>query len=48
MVNWFDPGSTRVRLILLGVALASLLMSAAIPLAFTRRAALFAGAYVVM
>jgi low temperature requirement protein LtrA len=48
MVNWFDPRSTRVRLILLGVALASLLMSAAIPLAFTRRAALFAGAYVVM
>ena len=48
MVNWFDPRSTRVRLVLLGVALASLLMSAAIPFAFTRRAALFAGAYVVM
>jgi low temperature requirement protein LtrA len=48
MVNWFDPRSTYVRLVLLGVALASLLMSAAIPFAFTRRAALFAGAYVVM
>jgi low temperature requirement protein LtrA len=34
MVNWFDPSSTRVRLVLLGVALASLLMSAAIPFAF--------------
>ena len=48
MVNWFDPRSTRVRVVLLGVALASLLMSAAIPTAFTHHAALFAGAYVVL
>jgi low temperature requirement protein LtrA len=48
MVNWFDPGSTRVRLILACVTLASLLMSAAIPTAFAGGAGLFAGAYVVM
>src|SRR5580704_17824992 len=43
MVNWFDPRSTRVRVVLSGVALASLLMSAAIPTAFTSHAVLFAG-----
>jgi low temperature requirement protein LtrA len=48
MVNWFDPGSVAVRIVLLGVALASLLMSAAIPTAFTDHAALFAGAYVAL
>ena len=48
MVNWFDPGSTKVRLILACVTLASLLMSAAIPTAFAGGAGLFAGAYVVM
>jgi low temperature requirement protein LtrA len=48
MVNWFDPGSTKVRLILACVTLSSLLMSAAIPTAFGSEAWLFAGAYVVM
>jgi low temperature requirement protein LtrA len=48
MVNWFDPGSTKVRLILACVTLTSLLMSAAIPTAFGSEAWLFAGAYVVM
>jgi low temperature requirement protein LtrA len=48
MVNWFDPRSAVVRVVLLGVALASLLMSAAIPTAFTSHAALFAGAYVAL
>ena len=48
MVNWFDPGSTKVRLILAGVTLASLLMSAAIPTAFAGEAWLFAGAYVAL
>jgi low temperature requirement protein LtrA len=48
MVNWFDPRSVAVRVVLLGVALASLLMSAAIPTAFTSHAAVFAGAYVVL
>jgi low temperature requirement protein LtrA len=48
MVNWFDPGSTKVRLILACVTLTSLLMSAAIPTAFGSEAWLFAGAYVFM
>lgn len=48
MVNWFDPGSTKVRLILAGVTLASLLMSAAIPTAFGSEGWLFAGAYVAI
>ena len=48
MVNWFDPRSTLVRVLLMGVALASLLMSAAIPTAFTTHALLFAGAYVLL
>jgi low temperature requirement protein LtrA len=48
MVNWFDPGSTKVRLILACVTLVSLLMSAAIPTAFGAEAWLFAGAYVAM
>ena len=46
MVNWFDPRSVLVRVVLLGVALASLLMSAAIPTALTGDAVLFASAYV--
>ncbi len=48
MVNWFDPGSVPVRLILIAVGLASLLMSAAIPTAFRSSAPLFAGAYVAL
>lgn len=48
MVNWFDPRSVVVRVVLSGVALASLLMSAAIPTAFSNHAALFAGAYVAL
>ncbi len=48
MVNWFDPGSPRVRLVLIGVMLASLLMSAAVPDAFGAHGLLFAGAYVVL
>jgi low temperature requirement protein LtrA len=48
MVNWFDPRSVVVRGVLMGVALASLLMSAAIPTAFTGHALLFAGAYVAL
>lgn len=48
MVNWFDPGSATVRAVLSGTALASLLMSAAIPNAFTDHAILFAGAYVLL
>jgi low temperature requirement protein LtrA len=48
MVNWFDPASHRVRIVLIGVMLASLLMSAAVPEAFGAQAVLFAGAYVVL
>jgi low temperature requirement protein LtrA len=48
MVNWFDPGSHRVRVVLIGVMLASLLMSAAVPDAFGAHGVLFAGAYVVL
>jgi low temperature requirement protein LtrA len=48
MVNWFDPGSTAVRLVLILVMLASLLMAAAAPEAFGSHAMLFAGAYVTL
>ena len=48
MVNWFDPASGAVRLVLVGATLASLLMSAALPDAFAGRALLFAGAYVAL
>jgi low temperature requirement protein LtrA len=46
MVNWFDPASGRVRLVVVGGSLASLLMTTAIPDAFGSQALLFAGAYV--
>jgi low temperature requirement protein LtrA len=48
MVNWFDPRSGAVRLVLVAVSLASLLMSAAIPDAFGGTGLLFAGAYVAL
>ena len=48
MVNWFDPASAKVRLVLVACTLMSLLMSAAIPTAFGENALLFAGAYVAM
>src|SRR5271155_2672250 len=46
MVNWFDPASAAVKAILVAVMLASLLMAASLPTAFTSHAWLFAGAYV--
>ena len=46
--NWFDPDQRAVRLVLVGVMLASLLMSATLPEAFGERGLLFAGAYVAM
>jgi low temperature requirement protein LtrA len=46
MVNWLDPESTPVRLVIVAVGLASLLMAAALPDAFTSHGVLFAGAYV--
>jgi len=48
MVNWFDPASPAVRAVLVGVMLASLLMSAALPDALGARGWLFAGAYVAL
>ncbi|MEA2481218.1 MAG: hypothetical protein QOJ07_3140 [Thermoleophilaceae bacterium] len=48
MVNWFDPESNPVRLVLVAVMLASLLVAAAVPEAFGRNGALFAGAYVAL
>jgi low temperature requirement protein LtrA len=46
--NWFDPDRRVVRLVLLGVMLASLLMSATLPEAFGDRGLQFAAAYVTM
>jgi len=48
MVNWFDPASGTVRLVLIGATLASLLMSAAIPTAIGANSLLFAGSYVAL
>jgi low temperature requirement protein LtrA len=48
LANWLDPASTRVRLVLLGAALASLLLAAAIPRALENHGLLFAAAYVVL
>jgi low temperature requirement protein LtrA len=48
VTNWFDPDRPAVRLMLVGVMLASLLMSASLPGAFGGRGLLFAGAYVAI
>jgi low temperature requirement protein LtrA len=48
MTNWFDPDSPAVRLVLVGVMLASLLMAIGVPGAFGGRALLFAGSYVAL
>jgi low temperature requirement protein LtrA len=48
MVNWLDPGSTPVRMVIILVGLASLLMAAALPDAFTSHGFLFAAAYVAL
>ncbi|MDG9672446.1 low temperature requirement protein A [Micromonospora sp. DH14] len=44
--DWYDPGSTAVRGLLIAAALASLLTGVAIPQALDGRGLLFAGAYV--
>jgi low temperature requirement protein LtrA len=46
MANWFDPDVVPVRLVLVAVMLGSLLMSAAVPTAFTEHGLLFACSYV--
>ena len=48
MANWFDPTSAAVRAVLTGVMLASLLVAAALPLAFDGNALLFAASYVAL
>jgi low temperature requirement protein LtrA len=48
VTNELDPESIVVRLVLIGLMLASLLMAIAIPHAFGDRALLFAGAYVAI
>ena len=48
MTNWFDPTSPLVRTVLTGVMLASLLVAAALPLAFGEDALLFAASYVAL
>src|SRR5918997_1575772 len=48
VANWFDPDRLPVRLMLVGVMLASLVMSVAIPDAFGERGLMFALAYVAI
>ena len=48
VTNELDPESIVVRLLLIGIMLASLVMAIAIPEAFGDRALLFAGAYVAI
>jgi low temperature requirement protein LtrA len=48
VTNWFDPGGRPVRLMLLTAMLASLVMSAAVPGAYGKRALAFAIAYAAM
>jgi low temperature requirement protein LtrA len=48
MVNWFDPASGAVRLVLVLCGLTSLLMAAALPRAFGDHALLFAATYVAL
>ena len=45
LANWLEPGSTRVRLLLMGGALSSLLAAVAIPQAFASHGLLFAATY---
>jgi low temperature requirement protein LtrA len=48
VTNELDPDSFVVRLVLIGVMLASMVMAVAIPAAFGERALLFVGAYVTI
>src|ERR671933_1801592 len=48
VTNELDPDAIAVRLLLIGLMLASLVMAVAIPRAFSSRGLLFAGAYVVI
>lgn len=48
VTNWLDPERIAVRLLLLGLAAASLIMSAALPAAFSSRGLAVGAAYAVM
>ncbi len=48
VTNWLDPERIAVRLLLLGLALASLVMSASVPGAFGARGLVVGAAYAVM
>ncbi len=48
VTNWLDPERIPVRLMLLGLALVSLVMSAALPFAFGGRGLAVGGAYALM
>jgi low temperature requirement protein LtrA len=48
VTNWLEPQRIPVRLLLIGLALVSLVMSAALPTAFGRFGILVGGAYAVM
>ena len=48
VTNELDPDSTAVRLVVIGIMLASLLMAVAIPEAFGAHGLLFAGSYVAI
>ncbi len=46
--NWLDPNQRPVRVMLIGVMLASLIVAAVLPEAFGDRGLIFAGVYVAM
>src|SRR5919202_974268 len=48
LTNWLDPERRALRLMLLGVMLLSMVLSASLPEAFGERGWLFAGTYVAM
>ena len=48
VTNWFDPGRTPVQLLMIGLMLASLVMTVAIPEAFGARGLMFVLGYLVI
>ena len=48
VTNWLDPDRIAVRLLLLGLAVVSLVMSAALPTAFTSSGLIIGASYLVM
>ena len=48
VTNWFDPDHPAVRLLLVGIMLASLVMSASLPEAFGAHGLIFAAMYAAM